>query len=200
MNAVVCPYCRAPIDEHQDEMLACPTCGTPHHADCFHENGGCTVFGCASAPPAEPKLSIGTHDLSARPSVPAAVAAAPAAPPPPPLVAPGATDSNTMPLFSSAGYNTGAWPRPSTQPRIAVDPLLFEPGPDARSRTAFLLLGVLLGAFGAHSFYAGYIRKGMLQLCITLLTLGFGGLMVWIWAVIDICTITTDGSGKPFRN
>jgi TM2 domain-containing membrane protein YozV len=207
MSAVVCPYCRAPIDEHQDELLVCASCGTPHHADCFHENGGCTVFGCTAAPPAEPKLSIGAHDLNSAPPAPAAVAVTRAAPPPPlpPLVAPTATDNITPPLFSSIGYNTGVRPRPAVQPRVAFDPhvvnpYLYAPGPDARNRTTFLVLGVLLGAFGAHSFYAGYGKKGTLQLCITLLTLGFCGFMVWIWAVIDICTITTDAKGMPFRN
>jgi TM2 domain-containing membrane protein YozV len=69
-----------------------------------------------------------------------------------------------------------------------------------KSRTAFLLLGVLLGAFGAHSFYAGFTRKGFLQLTLTVLTLGMAGIMVWIWAVIDICTISADHDGIPFSN
>jgi TM2 domain-containing membrane protein YozV len=69
-----------------------------------------------------------------------------------------------------------------------------------KSRTSFLLLGVLLGSFGAHSFYAGSKKKGFTQLGITTLTLGFAGLMVWIWAIIDVCTITTDHDGLPFRN
>ena len=59
---------------------------------------------------------------------------------------------------------------------------------------------MLLGAFGAHSFYAGSTKKGLLQLGITVLTLGMAGVMVWIWAVIDICTISTDNDGIPFRN
>jgi TM2 domain-containing membrane protein YozV len=69
----------------------------------------------------------------------------------------------------------------------------------SKSRTSFLLLGVLLGGFGAHSFYAGSTKKGFIQLGITALTLGFAGLMVWIWAIIDVCTITTDHEGLPFR-
>jgi TM2 domain-containing membrane protein YozV len=215
MIAVICPYCRAPVDEQQDEMLVCPACGTPHHADCFHENGGCTVFGCASAPPAEPKLSIGAPDLNSPQPAPATMTVNRAAPPPPPPLsppppppwpqAPAATDFYTPPLFSSTGYNSGTRNPPVAQPRIApnphfVDPHFMEPGLNARNRTAFMLLGVLLGAFGAHSFYAGSIKKGFLQLAITVLTLGLAGFMVWIWAVIDICTITTDSDGVPFRN
>jgi TM2 domain-containing membrane protein YozV len=62
------------------------------------------------------------------------------------------------------------------------------------------VLGIMLGMFGAHSFYAGSRKKGFLQLGITVLSLGFAGLMVWIWAVIDICTISTDNDGISFRN
>jgi TM2 domain-containing membrane protein YozV len=69
-----------------------------------------------------------------------------------------------------------------------------------KSRTTYILLGALLGAFGAHSFYAGFHKKGAIQLAITLLTLGFAGPMSWIWAVIDICTINQDHSGVQFES
>lgn len=204
MIAVVCPYCRAPVEAPEDEVLECPGCGTPHHADCFKENGGCTVFGCTSAPAAEPKLSIGATELEAAGTATAhaPVVAAAAPPPPPPLVnAPPELPIMTAPLFSSAGYNNAPRPQPVARAAVtAIDPFWSEPSANARNRTTFLLLGVLLGAFGAHSFYAGYTGKGFLQLGITVLTFGFGGLMVWIWAVIDICTITTDEDGVPFRN
>ena len=50
-----CPYCRSELDE---QALECPGCGTPHHPECFEENGGCTVFGCSAAPAAEAKISV----------------------------------------------------------------------------------------------------------------------------------------------
>jgi TM2 domain-containing membrane protein YozV len=76
----------------------------------------------------------------------------------------------------------------------------FTPQPGAKNRTTFILLGVLLGFFGAHSFYAGYRGRGFLQLAITLGTLGIGGIAIWIWAIIDICTISRDSAGINFRN
>src|ERR1700756_1593630 len=58
-----CPYCRAPF-ESEDELISCEACATPHHADCYAENGGCTVFGCSRAPVGEPKISISNSDFS----------------------------------------------------------------------------------------------------------------------------------------
>lgn len=238
--SAACPYCRAPIEQDEAQTVLCPGCGTPHHADCFEENGGCTVFGCSSAPAAEPKLSIAEPDLNAAGAAGSVPQSAPnqVAPPPlpligsagalPPPLAHGAPQTTSTPegppMFNSWGYSLLAHPlpdreterpplfsslgygRPQATPYPAPTRLTMPPGSaldpsrPARNRTVFLLLGVLFGAFGAHSFYAGSTKKGFLQLGITMLTFGFAGLMVWIWAVIDICTITTDNDGIPFRN
>jgi len=55
-----CPYCRGVIDGR--DAIRCPSCATPHHQDCFTENGGCTVFGCESAPPESPKIAVTLAD------------------------------------------------------------------------------------------------------------------------------------------
>jgi len=44
-----CPYCHFPI-KHEEAVTVCPSCRMPHHTECWQENGGCTVLGCASAP------------------------------------------------------------------------------------------------------------------------------------------------------
>jgi hypothetical protein len=75
-----------------------------------------------------------------------------------------------------------------------------EPVTDPKNRTTFILLGALLGMLGAHNFYAGYTRKGALQLGISVLTLGFGSPMSWVWAVIDICTVGQDSHGVQFQS
>jgi TM2 domain-containing membrane protein YozV len=71
---------------------------------------------------------------------------------------------------------------------------------EPRKRTSYIMLGALLGAFGAHNFYAGYYKKAGIQLAITLLTLGFASPMSWLWAVIDICTIDRDVWGVQFES
>lgn len=76
-----------------------------------------------------------------------------------------------------------------------------EPPPTPpKSRTTFIVLGALLGAFGAHNFYAGYHKKAGCQAAITVLTLGFGSPMSWIWAIIDICTVSKDRWGIQFES
>jgi hypothetical protein len=40
-----CPFCKDSIAEGSVHV-ECATCTTWHHATCFEENGGCSVFGC----------------------------------------------------------------------------------------------------------------------------------------------------------
>lgn len=60
--SAACPYCRGSF-EADDGIKTCPACATPHHKDCFNENGGCTVFGCVNAPGDEAKITILLEDL-----------------------------------------------------------------------------------------------------------------------------------------
>jgi TM2 domain-containing membrane protein YozV len=195
MTGLICPYCRTNIGTG-DESLVCEGCGTAHHADCYAENGGCTIFGCGRAPGDEPKVSVSTPELVA--------AASPSAPvqrrmPPPPL--PGVIpDSLAVPDLQHVANRVvpsmfGGFAGEDTSPP-AEEEAVREP----RKRTNYIVLGALLGAFGAHNFYAGYHKKAGMQLGITLLTLGFGCPMSWLWAVIDVCTIDRDVRGVQFES
>jgi hypothetical protein len=237
--SAVCPYCRSPIEPGAADELLCPGCGTPHHSDCFQENGGCTVFGCSSAPADEQKVTLTGSDLSPKPAaadpygnVPGMLSGvglmppgwAPpqqgpppvlkAAPPPlPPGAAPAASaapaqvyapasNSLGIPRFGSGSVLFGATPMPvpvaATQGQaVEFD---FTPDPNAKNRTNFIVLGVLLGAFGAHNFYAGYRNKAIAQLLLTVLSAGFASPMSWAWAVIDVCTVDRDSDGIKFRS
>ncbi|TXI87421.1 MAG: DUF4339 domain-containing protein [Cupriavidus sp.] len=57
-----CPYCREAVEE--DERMICPSCKTPHHPDCWHENEGCTIFGCENTPVEEPKVAVTEKDVA----------------------------------------------------------------------------------------------------------------------------------------
>ena len=69
-----------------------------------------------------------------------------------------------------------------------------------KNRVAYVLLGFFLGGLGIHNFYAGYTSKAVAQLLITLLTgwLIFPLVVVWIWVLIEICTIKQDARGIKF--
>lgn len=76
-----------------------------------------------------------------------------------------------------------------------VDPL-------AKSRMVAGILGILLGGFGVHRFYLGYVGIGILQIVVTFLTCGLGAL----WGIIEgIMILTnqpsfqTDSEGRPLR-
>ncbi len=82
---------------------------------------------------------------------------------------------------------------------VAVVPAYAYPRPQ-KSKVAFVLLGIFLGTLGIHNFYAGYTGKAIAQLLITVLTLGYGGIISWIWAIVEVCTVTQDSMGIPFAN
>ena len=196
IKAEICPYCRTKIVA-EDGPTICEGCGTAHHADCYAENGGCTIFGCSKAPGDEPKLSVSTPELVAMPATPAAVVETRMPPPPPPgvVVAPASPEdlrhvANRV-VPSMFGGFAGQDPASPVEEAEVHEP---------KNRTSFIVLGALLGAFGAHNFYAGYYKKAGIQLAITVLTLGFGSPMSWMWAVIDICTIDRDKWGVQFES
>ena len=70
----------------------------------------------------------------------------------------------------------------------------------AKSRVAYVVLGLFLGGLGIHNFYAGYTAKAGAQLLITVLTgwLIVPLIAVGIWVLIEICTIRQDAQGVQF--
>lgn len=71
--------------------------------------------------------------------------------------------------------------------------------PQPKSRIAYILLGLFLGGFGVHNFYAGYGGKGAAQLLISLFIgwLILPILVVWIWIIIELITVDKDANGIP---
>jgi TM2 domain-containing membrane protein YozV len=213
MSGASCPYCRTAF-ESDDAIVACSGCQTEHHADCLQENGGCTVFGCSQAPAEEPKISVSDQDLvsgtrtqpppSAHPhsllnlsEPPPPVAPLARTPTPPPPRPPGAPP----PSLAMSGFQTSHVPVTS-YPTFAG----YAPPPPApisgyeprKSRVVFVLLAVFLGAFGGHNFYAGYVKKAVIQLCITLFSCFTGSFISWIWAIVEACLVNRDDDGIAF--
>ena len=60
------------------------------------------------------------------------------------------------------------------------------------------ILGLVLGGFGIHRFYLGYTGIGIVQIIVTLVTAGLGG----IWGLVEGILILTgsfnkDADGNP---
>lgn len=77
------------------------------------------------------------------------------------------------------------------QPASAAEP--GKPAP-AKKLVTYRMLALFLGSFGAQSFYAGYVVKGVAQLL-----LGCTGISA-IWALVDIFTVTRDRHGRPMKD
>ena len=58
--------------------------------------------------------------------------------------------------------------------------------PGAEKKMPAALLGILLGGFGAHKFYLGYQKEGIIQLVLTIVTCGAAGLLGFIEGIIYI--------------
>ena len=211
----LCPYCRTEIPPDDARAVICEGCQTPHHAECWLENGGCTLFGCRLAPPDGPKVQVTNSEVVQAPGGPQAFGAAAAAPtgfgdaaavqvvprmttnatPPPPRLAPANSPSaNSASLAATAV-------RPAAIGYVAPGSIFAVVDPEVRApkaRIAFIMLGIFLGALGAHNFYAGYVKRGILQLCLSVATLGYGAVVSWIWAIVEVCTVDRDARDVSF--
>ena len=112
------------------------------------------------------------------------------APPPPPGQDPGSVPP------PAPGYQQ---PPAYQQPMAAGGvPAVGPDGTPLKSKMVAGLLGIFLGGFGVHNFYLGNTNKGIIQIVVTILTCGIGG----IWGLIEgimILTgsIKTDAYGLP---
>ena len=204
----VCPYCRMPFDEASPPRIFCTACGMPHHEDCYLENGGCTVFGCKRAPADDPKLQVSQIDLSAvslpiQPYVPAAQQYGPV------VQQPAAVQGYQPSRYSGPlGLSQAAATAPAQVAATATTPPQVNTaypnaavpvyGRSYKSRTSYIVLGIFLGALGIHNFYAGYTGRAVGQLCLTVLTLGYLGIVSWFWAIVEICIVEKDSTGLRF--
>jgi len=81
----------------------------------------------------------------------------------------------------------------------------YQPQPQAKSKIAAGILGILLGCFGVHNFYLGYTGKAIAQLCLSLLSCGVLSFASAIWGLVEgimILTgsINTDANGIPLQD
>lgn len=89
---------------------------------------------------------------------------------------------------------------PPAVPPAPLPPPVMSP-PVGKSKLTAGLLGILLGAWGVHRFYLGYVNVGLLQILVSLLTCGIGGLWGFIEGIMILTgSIHMDAQGNPLRD
>ncbi len=69
-----------------------------------------------------------------------------------------------------------------------------------KSRIIAGLLGLILGAVGAHRFYLGYYRIGIYQIIFTAVTMGYGLLWGFVEGFLIISgNFDKDAKGRPLK-
>lgn len=70
-----------------------------------------------------------------------------------------------------------------------------------KSKMAAGLLGIFLGAWGIHNFYLGFTKKAIIQIVVTLVTCGIGGIWGFIEGILILCgKIDADADGNPLQD
>ncbi|MEU4091333.1 TM2 domain-containing protein [Streptomyces sp. NPDC026673] len=91
-----------------------------------------------------------------------------------------------------------ATPTPTTDAPFGLDPS-GRPLSD-KSKVAAGLLGIFLGGLGIGRFYTGHTKIGVLQLVVSVVTLGFGGLWGFIDGIVRLAgSAPTDAEGRVLR-
>lgn len=96
-------------------------------------------------------------------------------------------------------------PPPPSAPQVVIQQNLYGApyqqmvARPPKSRVSYILLGLFLGGFGVHNFYAGYSGRGVAQLLIVIF---IGWLIIplffiWVWVIIEIIAVKTDAYGIP---
>jgi TM2 domain-containing membrane protein YozV len=111
-------------------------------------------------------------------------------PPQPPPPGPLRVSFSQGILSASSSAEPGAVSGPLAQP---IEVPAYQP----RKLAMFVGLGLLLGFFGAHHFYAGRHGRGILQILLTLalVALDLGIIWTWLWALVEIMVVRTDRNG-----
>jgi len=96
-----------------------------------------------------------------------------------------AAPPGAMPPASPAAYALGA------PPEFA--------GYSWRNRWVAGALGVLLGTFGVHRFYLGFTGIGIIQIVVSVVTFGVGGIWGFIEGILCFVGAMRDADGLPLR-
>ncbi len=139
-----CGVCHGQV-QPLEESTRCPSCGTDFHAECWAENGGCSVYGCGQV-----SMAVAEEPLEATPAEePGAMAAAAAVEGETPAVAPAPVPWAYVLLAANVlGVVAGAltFGGPALLAAVAAVSYLLRSKP--KQHRAIANLAAALGAFG----------------------------------------------------
>ena len=67
-----------------------------------------------------------------------------------------------------------------------------------KSRIIYILLGIFFIGMGFHNFYAGYWKRGLIQLILSCASLFFLVPIIYGWTLYELCVVKEDADGVPF--
>ena len=72
---------------------------------------------------------------------------------------------------------------------------------EQKSKIAAVILGIIFGGLGLHNFYLGYTGRALLQLVLTICSVGIASLWGFIEGILILVgTITHDAKGIPLKD
>ncbi len=71
----------------------------------------------------------------------------------------------------------------------------------AKSKLVAGLLGIFLGGWGVHNFYLGFTKKAVIQIIVSVVTCGIGGIWGFIEGIMILCgKQTLDAQGNLLKD
>jgi len=135
-----------------------------------------------------------TMSENQNPDLPADPGPAPAPAFPAPEAPAAYADAPPPPAYQAPPYQQQGYPQ---------QPGFQQSGYEQKSKIVAGILGILLGSLGIHRFYLGYTKIGIIQIVVTFVTIGFGG----IWGFIEGIMILVgadpfkrDANGVPLKD
>lgn len=96
------------------------------------------------------------------------------------------------------GYGPGPMPREPYHGPYPPRSVPYPYGLRRKSKIAAGLLGIFLGAFGVHNFYLGHTGKAVVQLLMTMLSVGLLAPFSVMWGLIEGILILASRPGQSF--
>ncbi len=170
-----CPNCGTQVDQN---AAICPNCGTPISAQPAQGTDAAQGYG-PNAGYTDPNAAYTQNQ--------------------------GYTDPNAQ-QYQNQGYDpNAAYNQNQYNPNQGYPNGQYPPQPPAggyqqKEKLVAGLLGIFLGSFGIHNFYLGFTTKAIIQIVVTIVTCGIGGLWGFIEGILILTgNINVDANGIPLK-